>query len=207
LKLLEGSTVLVPPQGGRKHPEQQMVSVNTANILFICGGAFDGISRIIEKRLDTQPIGFRSLDTQGVKRDKDNFLQYITPHDLKKFGLIPELIGRMPVITHLDPLTQETLRAILTEPKNSLVKQYQKLMKYEGISLIFEEDVIDYLAQQAMELKLGARGLRSIIESIMLDAMYELPSSESEIKEYRVDKPLVLSKLRDFSLSHLKVAS
>ncbi len=206
LKLLEGSAVYVPPQGGRKHPEQSMVLVNTQNILFICGGAFDGISKIIEKRLDTQPMGFKGSHLNEVSHDKTNYLQYITPSDLKKFGLIPELIGRMPVIAHLDPLDKATLRAILTEPRNALVKQYQKLMEYEGIELIFDEDVIDYLADQAMELKLGARGLRSIIESIMLDAMYELPS-RPDIKQYRIDKAMVVSKLRDFSMSHLKVAS
>lgn len=204
LKLLEGSTTYVPPQGGRKHPEQSMVAINTQNILFICGGAFDGISKIIEKRLQTQPIGFRS-DANEVIRDKENFLQYLTPHDLKKFGLIPELIGRMPVITHLNPLDKETLKEILTKPKNALVRQYQKLLKMEGVDLIFDEDVIDYLAEQAIELKLGARGLRSIIESIMLDAMFDLPSNDT-IKEYRVDKPLVVSKLKDFALSNLKVA-
>ncbi len=206
LKLLEGSTVLVPPQGGRKHPEQNMVSVNTSNILFICGGAFDGVARIIEKRLDTQPIGFKKAEDAEMKHDKENFLQYITPHDLKKFGLIPELIGRLPVIAHLDPLTTDTLRAILTEPKNALVKQYQKLMKMEGVALTFDDDVIQYLAEKAIELKLGARGLRSIIESIMLDAMYDIPSNEEEIKEYHVDKALVISKLHNFTLSHLKVA-
>ena len=206
LKLLEGSSVLVPPQGGRKHPEQNMVSINTTNILFICGGAFDGIARIIEKRLDTQPIGFKKPSEDEMVHDKENFLQYITPHDLKKFGIIPELIGRLPVTVHLDPLTKDTLRAILTEPKNALVRQYQKLMKLEGVALTFDDDVIDYLAQQAIELKLGARGLRSILESIMLDAMYDIPSSDGEIKEYHVDKALVISKLHNFALSHLKVA-
>lgn len=204
LKLLEGSVTYVPPQGGRKHPEQSMVAINTQNILFICGGAFDGISKIIEKRLQTQPIGFRS-DASDVVREKKNFLQYLTPHDLKKFGLIPELIGRMPVVTHLNPLDKETLKEILTKPKNALVRQYQKLLKMEGVDLIFDEEVIDYLAEQAIELKLGARGLRSIIESIMLDAMFDLPSNDT-IKEYRVDKPLVVSKLKDFALTNLKVA-
>jgi len=206
LKLLEGSTVYVPPQGGRKHPEQSMVSINTHNILFICGGAFDSITKIIQKRLDTKPIGFKGADDNGDKHDKENLLQYISPHDLKKYGLIPELIGRLPIITYLNPLDKETLKLILTQPKNALVKQYQKLMKYEGVDLIFEEDVIDYLAEQAIELKLGARGLRSIIESIMLDAMFDIPT-ERNVKEYRVDKPLVFSKLKDFQMSHLKVAS
>lgn len=206
LKLLEGSTVYVPPQGGRKHPEQSMVAVNTQNILFICGGAFDGISRIIEKRLDSQPIGFKKAEGRA-NHNKENFLQYITPHDLKKFGLIPELIGRLPVISHLDPLDKESLKEILTRPKNAIIRQYQKLMKIEGVELHFDEDVIDYLAEQAIELKLGARGLRSIIESIMLDAMYEIPSQSGQIKEFRVDKPLVINKLKDYKLSHLKVAS
>jgi len=205
LKLLEGSTVYVPPQGGRKHPEQSMVSINTQNILFICGGAFDSITKIIQKRLDTKPIGFK-IDEDEVRHDKENLLQYISPHDLKKYGLIPELIGRMPIITYLNPLDRETLKLILTQPKNALVKQYQKLMKYEGVDLIFEEDVIDYLADQAIELKLGARGLRSIIESIMLDAMFDIPTHRN-VTEYRVDKPLVFSKLKDFNMSHLKVAS
>lgn len=206
LKLLEGSTVYVPPQGGRKHPEQSMVAVNTHNILFICGGAFDGIVPIIEKRIQAQPIGFRKPDT-GVKHDKENMLQYITPHDLKKFGLIPELIGRVPVITHLDPLDKETLVEILTKPKNAIIRQYEKLLKLEGVDLIFDADVIDYLADKAIELKLGARGLRSIIESIMLDAMYDIPSAENKAPEFRVDKALVKSKLHDYSIGHLKVAS
>ncbi|MGZ5242888.1 MAG: ATP-dependent Clp protease ATP-binding subunit ClpX [Bacteroidia bacterium] len=206
LKLLEGSIVYVPPQGGRKHPEQSMVAVNTQNILFICGGAFDGISKIIEKRIDAQPIGFKKPD-DVMKHDKENLLQYITPHDLKKFGLIPELIGRLPVLAHLNPLDVDALKEILVKPKNAILRQYQKLLKLEGVDLIFEDDVVDYLAQQAIELKLGARGLRSIIESIMLDAMYDIPSMAGEIKEYRVDKPLVVSKLKDFSLSHLRVAS
>ena len=206
LKLLEGSTVYVPPQGGRKHPEQSMVAVNTHNILFICGGAFDGIGKIIEKRLDTQPLGFRK-EENTLNHDKDNLLQYISAHDLKKFGLIPELIGRMPVITHLDPLNKETLVEILTKPKNAIIRQYEHLMKLEGVDLIFDADVIDYLAEQAIELKLGARGLRTIIESIMLDAMYEIPS-QTDVTEYRVDKPMVVSKLKDASIGgHLKVAS
>jgi ATP-dependent Clp protease ATP-binding subunit ClpX len=205
LKLLEGSTVYVPPQGGRKHPEQNMVAVNTQNILFICGGAFDGILRVIEKRLNSQPVGFRITGKED-KRDKENLLQYLTPHDLKKFGLIPELIGRLPVLTHLNPLDTGALVEILTKPKNALISQYQRLLKLEGVDLHFDNEVITYLAEQAIALKLGARGLRSIIESIMLDAMYEIPSAEN-VKEYRVDKSLVLSKLHDFTVSHLKVAS
>jgi ATP-dependent Clp protease ATP-binding subunit ClpX len=206
LKLLEGSTVYVPPQGGRKHPEQSMVAVNTQNILFICGGAFDGIIPIIEKRIQAQPIGFKKPD-HSAKPDKENMLQYITPHDLKKFGLIPELIGRMPIIAHLNPLDRETLKEILTKPKNAIIRQYEKLLELEGVKLIFDEDVIDYLADKAIDLKLGARGLRSIIESIMLDAMYDIPSANNMIKEFRVDKPLVVAKLHDYSLGHLKMAS
>jgi len=206
LKLLEGSTVYVPPQGGRKHPEQSMVAVNTQNILFICGGAFDGIVPIIEKRLQAQPIGFKK-PLNHDKHDKENMLQYISPQDLKKFGLIPELIGRMPVIAHLNPLDKETLKEILTKPKNAIIRQYEKLLEIEGVKLSFDEEVIDYLADKAIELKLGARGLRSIIESIMLDAMYDIPSANNRIKDYKVDKSLVVSKLNDFSIGHLKVAS
>lgn len=204
LKLLEGSVVMVPPQGGRKHPEQQMVSINTQNILFICGGAFDGISKIIEQRLNTRPLGFRGQDKRE-QPDKNNLLQYISAHDLRRFGLIPELIGRIPVIAHLDPLNAETLRAILTEPKNALLKQYTKLMKMEGVDLIIEEGVVDYLAEQALVLKLGARGLRSMIENILLDAMYELPG-QTGITEYRLDKSLVDRSLHDSRMALFKVA-
>jgi ATP-dependent Clp protease ATP-binding subunit ClpX len=206
LKLLEGSTVYVPPQGGRKHPEQSMVAVNTQNILFICGGAFDGIIPIIEKRVQAQPLGFKKADNT-ISHDKENMLRYISAHDLKKFGLIPELIGRLPVLTHLDPLDKETLVEILTKPKNAIVRQYEKLFKLEGVDLVFEPDVIDYLADKAIELKLGARGLRSIIESIMLDAMYEIPSQENKQPVYVVEKSMVSSKLHDISLGQLKVAS
>ena len=206
LKLLEGSTVFVPPQGGRKHPEQNMVPINTQNILFICGGAFDGILPIIEKRINAQPIGFKKVD-YGTKHDKENLLQYISPADLKKFGLIPELIGRMPVITHLNPLDKETLKEILTKPKNAILKQYQKLLELEDVKLVFDEDVVDYLAEKAIDLKLGARGLRSIIESIMLDSMFDIPSSSDKIHELRIDKMLVMNKLQDYSIGHLRVAS
>ncbi len=202
LKLLEGSTVFVPPQGGRKHPEQNMVSINTHNILFICGGAFEGVEKIIQKRLDTQPMGFKAEKNQRTR--DTNMLRYITAHDLKKYGLIPELIGRVPVISYLNPLDKETLMNILTKPKNALLKQYQRLMEIEGIKLTFEDDVIEFLAEQALELGLGARGLRSIIEGIMLDAMFELPTTEG-VTEYRVDKPLVVSKLMDYEISQLKV--
>ena len=175
LKLLEGTHINVPPQGGRKHPEQKMVSINTENILFICGGAFVGIDRHIKARLNTKPMGFAktNLDEQV---DTQNFLRYISAQDLKSFGLIPELIGRLPVLTHLDPLDKTTLRMILTEPKNSLVRQYQRLFDMENIELAFTDDALNYIVDRADEYRLGARGLRSICESIMTDAMYEMPS-------------------------------
>lgn len=175
LKLLEGSIVNVPPQGGRKHPEQKMIPVNTKNILFICGGAFVGIEKKIAGRLNTQIIGYGATKIRD-KVDKDNLLKYIAPQDLRAYGMIPEIIGRLPVITHLDPLDRKALRAILTEPKNALVKQYIKLFKMDNIDLTFADGVLDYIVDKAVEFKLGARGLRSICESIMLDAMYEMPS-------------------------------
>jgi ATP-dependent Clp protease ATP-binding subunit ClpX len=176
LKLLEGTDVLVPPQGGRKHPEQKLIKINTQNILFICGGAFDGIDKTIARRVQTNTIGF-NVDKELQDNMKKNLLSYVNATDLKTFGLIPELLGRLPVVTHLDPLDAVTLRAILTEPKNALVKQYNKLFELEGIELIIEDDVLDFMVEKAMEFKLGARGLRSICESILTDAMYELPSS------------------------------
>ena len=186
LKLLEGTIVNVPPQGGRKHPEQKLVSINTENILFICGGAFDGIKKQIGRRLNTKPLGFVN-DHKAADLDMDNLLQYITAQDLKSFGLIPELIGRLPVVTHLNPLDREALRLILTEPKNALTKQYMKLFKMEDIELSFTDEALDYIVDQAIEYNLGARGLRSICESIMLDAMYEIPS-KTDVKELVVDK-------------------
>ena len=177
LKLLEGSEVLVPPQGGRKHPEQKLVKINTQNILFICGGAFDGIDRVIARRVQTNTIGF-NVDKELQEDMKKNLLRYINPQDLKSFGLIPELLGRLPVVTHLDPLDAVTLRSILTEPKNALVKQYKKLFELEGIQLTIEEDVLNFMVEKAMEYKLGARGLRSICEGILTDAMYEMPSTK-----------------------------
>ncbi|MDB5206821.1 MAG: clpX, partial [Flavisolibacter sp.] len=179
LKLLEGTDVLVPPQGGRKHPEQKLIKINTQNILFICGGAFDGIDRIIARRVQTNTIGF-NVDKQLQESMKKNLLKYVNAQDLKSFGLIPELLGRLPVVTHLDPLDTATLRAILTEPKNALIKQYVRLFELEGIKLTIEDDVLDFMVEKAMEYKLGARGLRSICEGILTDAMFELPSSKEK---------------------------
>jgi ATP-dependent Clp protease ATP-binding subunit ClpX len=204
LKLLEGSEVLVPPQGGRKHPEQKMVKVDTTNILFICGGAFDGIERIISNRLKTGVIGFNK-GIKGNEIDEANMLQYINPSDLRQFGLIPELIGRLPVLSHLNPLDKKTLRAILTEPKNSLIKQYKKLMKMEGVKLEFPEDTLEYIVEKSIEYKLGARGLRSICEAIMTDIMYELPSM-SDVKAFEVTKDIAAEKLNKSKIHMLKAA-
>ena len=179
LKLLEGSIVNVPPQGGRKHPDQKMIPVNTKNILFICGGAFDGIERKIAQRMNTHVVGYGAVrNTAAI--DKDNMMQYIAPQDLKAFGLIPEIIGRLPVLTHLNPLDRDALRAILTEPKNSIIKQYIKLFEMDGVELKFEDAVFEYIVDKAVEYKLGARGLRSIVETIMMDAMFEIPSKKLE---------------------------
>jgi ATP-dependent Clp protease ATP-binding subunit ClpX len=179
LKLLEGSIVNVPPQGGRKHPEQKMIPVDTKNILFICGGAFEGIEKKIAQRLNTQIVGY-GASRNRERIDKDNLLQYIAPQDLRAYGLIPEIIGRLPVLTHLNPLDRQALRAILTEPKNAIVKQYIKLFKMDNIDLTFTEEVMEYIVDKAIEFKLGARGLRSICEAIMLDAMFEMPSIEAD---------------------------
>src|SRR5687768_16501652 len=176
LKLLEGTDVLVPPQGGRKHPEQKLIKINTQNILFICGGAFDGIDKVIARRINTNAIGF-NVNKEQQEAAKKNLLQYVNAQDLKNFGLIPELLGRLPVVTHLNPLDKPTLRSILTEPKNALIKQYKKLFELEGIQLTIEDDVLDFMVEKAVEYKLGARGLRSICESILTDAMFELPGS------------------------------
>lgn len=179
LKLLEGSVVNVPPQGGRKHPDQKMIPVNTKNILFICGGAFDGIERKIAQRLNTNVVGY-SAAKEAVKIDRGNLMQYIAPQDLKSFGLIPEIIGRLPVLTYLNPLDRTALRNILTEPKNSIIKQYVKLFEVDGVKLEFESEVFEYIVDKAIEYKLGARGLRSIVETIMNDVMFEIPSQQTE---------------------------
>jgi len=203
LKLLEGTDVLVPPQGGRKHPEQKLIKINTQNILFVCGGAFDGIDRIIARRVQTNTIGF-NVDKQLQENMKKNLLRYVNAQDLKAFGLIPELLGRLPVVTHLDPLDAETLRAILTEPKNALIKQYIRLFELEGIQLTIEDDVLDFMVEKAVEYKLGARGLRSICEGILTDAMFELPSSKE--KYFTLDMAYATRKFDKSKLSLLKVA-
>ncbi|MDP4581398.1 MAG: ATP-dependent Clp protease ATP-binding subunit ClpX [Saprospiraceae bacterium] len=192
LKMLEGTDINVPPQGGRKHPEQKMVKVNSENILFICGGAFDGIEKLIARRVNTQVIGFKKEGDKSF--DKENLLQYVSQQDIKSFGLIPELIGRLPVLTYLDPLDHDALVRIMTEPKNSLVKQYQKLFSYEGVELNFSAEVISFIATKAMEFKLGARGLRSICEAILTDAMFELPSQKDKTT-FDLDLSYAMEKL------------
>ncbi len=203
LKLLEGSIVNVPPQGGRKHPEQKMIPVDTKNILFICGGAFEGIEKKIARRMNTQIVGFGASKVRE-KVDKDNLLQYIAPQDLRAYGLIPEIIGRLPVLTHLNPLDRIALRAILTEPKNALVKQYIKLFSMDNIDLTFEEGVLDFIVDKSIEYKLGARGLRSICETIMLDAMFEMPSTGKNELEITLD--YASHKLERIDLQVLKAS-
>ena len=204
LKMLEGSIVNVPPQGGRKHPEQKMLQINTQNILFITGGAFDGIEKKISIRLQTNKIGYKT-DRKHENIDKDHILQYITPVDLKTFGLIPELVGRLPIVTFMHALDRETLRRILTEPKNSLIKQYTKLFELDNIKLTFDEDALAFVVEKAIEFKLGARGLRSILEGIMNDAMFELPS-KTGTKSFRVSASFVEEQFRKTNMAHLKVA-
>jgi ATP-dependent Clp protease ATP-binding subunit ClpX len=203
LKLLEGAQVNVPPQGGRKHPEQKMVSVNTKNILFICGGAFDGIDKKIARRLQTQVIGY-SVTNDKEEIDKSNYLQYVSPQDLRSFGLIPELIGRLPVVAYLEPLDRAALRRILTEPKNAIIKQYIKLFDMDGIKLSFDKSALEMITDKAIEFKLGARGLRSICETIMTDAMFEAPTSNE--KELKISNRYVLDKLKKSNFNKLKVA-
>ncbi len=202
LKLLEGSVVNVPPQGGRKHPEQKMIQIDTKNILFVCGGAFDGIEKIIARRVNTQTIGFSSND--DVRIDGDNFLKYINPTDIKTFGLIPELIGRFPSLTYLEPLDAKSLKRILTEPKNALIKQYVRLFEIDGIKLAFDGDVLDFIVEKAIEFKLGARGLRSICEGILNEAMFDLPSKK--IKEFRVSADYAREQFSKSKVARLKVA-
>jgi ATP-dependent Clp protease ATP-binding subunit ClpX len=204
LKILEGTIVNVPPQGGRKHPDQKMIPVNTNNILFICGGAFDGIEKKIANRLRTQTVGYK-VEKENNEVDKENLYKYLSPQDLKAFGLIPELIGRVPVLTHLNPLDKATLRSILSEPKNSLVKQYQKLFEYEGVALTFEPEVLEFIVDKAMEFKLGARGLRSICEAIMMDAMFEIPSGKP-LTTLTISLEYALNKFEKSDLRKLKVA-
>ena len=203
LKLLEGSVVLVPPQGGRKHPDQKMIPVDTKNILFICGGAFDGIERKIAARLNTQVVGF-GHDAVRKKQQRENLMRYVMPQDLKSFGLIPEIIGRLPILTYLNPLDRTALRNILTEPKNSIVKQYIKLFEMDGVKLIIQPEVYEFIVDKAIEYKLGARGLRSIVETIMMDIMFEMPSMK--VKEYELTLDYARQQMEKANISRLQNA-
>ena len=197
LKLLEGSIVNVPPQGGRKHPEQKMIPVDTKNILFICGGAFDGIESRIAHRMNQHVVGY-GTDGKRTRLEREEYLRYVAPQDLKSFGLIPEIIGRLPVLTHLEPLSREALRKVLTEPKNAIIRQYEKLFAMDGVMLVFEEATLDLIVDKAIEFKLGARGLRSIVETVMVDAMFDIPSQN--VKEFRVTPEYALERINRMNL-------
>ena len=197
LKLLEGSIVNVPPQGGRKHPEQKMIPVNTKNILFICGGAFDGIESRIAHRMNQHVVGY-GTDSQRTRLEREEYMRYVAPQDLKAFGLIPEIIGRLPVLTHLEPLSREALRRVLTEPKNAIVRQYEKLFAMDGVKLVFEDATLDLIVDKAIEFKLGARGLRSIVETVMVDAMFNVPGQD--IKEFTVTPEYALERIDKMNL-------
>ena len=199
LKLLEGSIVNVPPQGGRKHPEQKMIPVDTKNILFICGGAFDGIERKIAQRLNTHIVGYTGVNNRE-RIDTANYMQYVAPQDLRSFGLIPEIIGRLPLVVHLDPLDKKALLRILTEPRNAIVRQYQKIFALDGVDLVFEPETLELIVDKAIQYKLGARGLRSIVETIMIDAMYETPSTDT--KKLVVTPDYALKKLIEANFEH-----
>ena len=202
LKILEGTVVNVPPEGGRKHPDQKFVKIDTRNILFICGGAFDGIEKKIAQRLNTRVMGYGRADDERQSIDRSNLMQYVTPQDLKSFGLIPELVGRLPVLTYMEPLSKQALRSILTEPKNAIVKQYEALFAMDGVRLTFDDEVLDFIVDKAVEYKLGARGLRSICEAVMTDTMYEIPSSGCS--EFRVTEAYALEKSRKVDFAELK---